>query len=237
VRQRFWRRGFARLAETAAIGLGLLCLPQLLITSSASHLYPAVSLLAFAGVPVLLAVAGSIELPTAMCGLAGNWFLIGSGINLHARDLPWLLAPLAAAAVLAGSLLAAEKRVHAWNADILFVQCVAAASFFGLSSRVAGEDAVSWSFPLVARSVLSSVLVAALGYLLFYALLRRLGAGKVSTLQWAQTLVTTGEAAFVLRVRPGWEGYLGAALIVTALARALLANRAEEGVMLEITRP
>jgi drug/metabolite transporter (DMT)-like permease len=73
------------------------------------------------------------------------------------------------------------------------------------------------------------------GYLLFYALLRQYGAGRISTLQWAQTLVATTESAALLRVRPSWEGYLGAGLIVVGLALALSPDR-EGGVMLEITR-
>jgi drug/metabolite transporter (DMT)-like permease len=236
VRQSVWRLGARTLSETALVGFGILCLPQLLIWISTPHLPPAVSVIALALVPVLLAVTGRIALGTAMCGLAGILFLTGNGVNVGTREVPWLLLPAAAAAILAWSLVLAEKRLQgATIVETVFVQCLAGAVFFAGCSRAVPAELAKWSVAVVAVSALTAGISMVGGYLLFYALLRQYGAGRISTLQWAQTLVATTESAALLRVRPSWEGYLGAGLIVVGLALALSPDR-EGGVMLEITR-
>jgi drug/metabolite transporter (DMT)-like permease len=236
VRQSVWRRGARTLSETALIGFGILCLPQLLIWIGAPHLPPAVSVIALALVPVLLAVAGRIALGTAMCGLAGILFLIGNGVNVGTREVPWLSLPAAAAAILAWSLVMAEKRLQgATIVETVFVQCLVGAVFFAGCSRAAPAKPATWPVALVAVSAFTAGISTVGGYLLFYALLRQYGAGRISTLQWAQTLIATTESAALLRVRPSWEGYLGAGLIVVGLVLALSPDR-EGGVMLEITR-
>jgi drug/metabolite transporter (DMT)-like permease len=236
VRRSFWRRGARTMSETALIGFGILCLPQLLIWISTPHLPPAVFVIALALVPVLLAVAGRIALGTAMCGLAGILFLTADGVHVGTREVPWLLLPAAAAAILAWSLVLAEKRLQgATIVETVFVQCLAGAVFFAGCSRAVPAELAKWSVAVVAVSALTAGISMVGGYLLFYALLRQYGAGRISTLQWAQTLVATTESAALLRVRPSWEGYLGAGLIVVGLALALSPDR-EGGVMLEITR-
>jgi drug/metabolite transporter (DMT)-like permease len=237
IRRRIWRRSARTLSETALIGLGILCLPQLLIWISGPHLPPAISVIALAIVPVLLAVAGRIALGAAMCGLAGVLFLIGNGVSFGAREVPWQLLPIAAAATLGWSLTLADKRLHSRTiVETVFVQCVAAAAFFAVCSRAAPSEPMSWPMAAVAVSALTGCVTTAAAYLLFYALLRQYGAGRVSTLQWAQTLVATTESAVFLRIGPSWEGYLGALLIVVGLVLALPRKRADGGVMLEITR-
>jgi drug/metabolite transporter (DMT)-like permease len=236
VRQSVWRLGARTLSETALVGFGILCLPQLLIWISTPHLPPAVFVIALALVPVLLAVAGRIALGTAMCGLAGILFLTADGVHVGTREVPWLLLPAAAAAILAWSLVLAEKRLQgATIVETVFVQCLAGAVFFAGCSRAVPAELAKWSVAVVAVSALTAGISMVGGYLLFYALLRQYGAGRISTLQWAQTLVATTESAALLRVRPSWEGYLGAGLIVVGLALALSPDR-EGGVMLEITR-
>ncbi|MCU1313063.1 MAG: Permease of the drug/metabolite transporter superfamily [Acidobacteriaceae bacterium] len=236
IRRSIWRRGARALSGTAFIGFGILCLPQWLIFVSAPHLPPALPVIALAIVPVLLAIAGRIGLSTAMCGLAGALFLIGNGVSLTAREMPWLLLPAAAAAILAWALATADKRLRSMTVvEALFVQCMAAAAFFAVCSRAAPPDPMRWSGTAFAVFALTACGATVGGYLLFYALLRQYGAGRISTLQWAQTLVATTESAVLLRVRPSWEGYLGALLIVVGLVMALSQER-EGGVMLEITR-
>jgi len=236
VRRSIWRRGARILSQTAHIGLGILCLPQLLIWISAPHLPPALSVVALAFVPVLLAVADRIALGTAMCGLAGVLFLIGNGVSLQTREVPWLLMPAAAAAILAWSLTRADKRLRSLTlVETVFVQCVSAGLFFAVCSRIAPPEPMNWSLAAMAVSALTACFTTAAAYSLFYALLRQYGAGPISTLQWAQTLIATTESAAVLRVRPPWEGNLGALLIVVGLVLALSQDR-EGGVMLEITR-
>ena len=236
VRRSVWRRGAPRLAEAASIAIGILCLPQLLIWISSLHLSPAVSVIALAVVPVLLAVAGRIALGTALCGLAGVLFLIGDGVSLEAREMPWLLLPMAAAAFLAWSLVIADKRLRRMTiVETVFVQCVTASVFFAVCSRIATPSPVSWSLATIAVSALAAPITTGAGYLMFYALLRKYGAGRISTLQWAQTLAAAAESALLLRIRPSWEGYVGALLIVAGLVLAL-SHEGEGGVMLEITR-
>jgi drug/metabolite transporter (DMT)-like permease len=235
LRRSICRRGARTLSGTALIGFGILCLPQLLIWISAPHLPPALSVIALAIVPVLLAVAGRIALSTAMCGLAGVLFLIGNGVSLTTSEVPWLLLSTTAAVILAWSLATTDKRLRSMTiVEALFVQCVAAAAFFAVGSRAAPER-MSWSVAATAISALAACVATVAGYLLFYALLRQYGAGRISTLQWSQTLVATTESAVILRVRPSWEGYLGALLIVVGLVMAL-SHKREGGVMLEITR-
>jgi drug/metabolite transporter (DMT)-like permease len=237
VRQSLWRRSARILTETALIGFGILCLPQLLIWISGPHLPPALSLIALAIVPVLLAVAGQIALGTAMCGLAGVLFLIGNGVSFAAREVPWLLLPAAAAAILAWSLTVADKRLRSMTiVETVFVQCVASAAFFAVCSRAGPPEPMDWSVAAVAVAALTACVTTAAAYLLFYVLLRQYGAARVSTMQWAQTLIATTESAVFLRIRPSWEGYLGTLLIVFGLGLALSRDRGQGGVMLEITR-
>jgi drug/metabolite transporter (DMT)-like permease len=150
--------------------------------------------------------------------------------------VPWLLLPTAAAAILAWSLTTAEKWLRGVTIiEIVFVQCWAAAAFFAVCSRAAAPEPMSWSLAAVAVSAVTACVTTVAAYLLFYVLLLRYGAGRISTLQWAQTLIATAESAIFLRIRPSWESYLGALLIVVGLVMALSPDR-EGGVMLEITR-
>ena len=193
-------------------------------------------MIALAIVPALLAVASRIALGTAMCGLAGVLFLIGNGVSLGIREVPWLLLPTAGAAILAWSLTTAEKWLRGMTiVETVFVQCAAAAVTFAVCSRAVPTEPMSWSVPAVAVSAVTACVTTLAAYLLFYVLLRRCGAGRISTLQWAQTLIATAESVIFLRIRPSWEGYLGALLIVVGLVMALSRDR-EGGVMLEITR-
>src|SRR5947209_4838399 len=112
IRRRLWRRSIRSVAIAVIIGTGILCLPQLLLFISSRYLSPAVGLAAMAAVPVLLATSGRFSITTAVGGLAGVLFLMSNGLSIATRQIAWLLLPLAAAAVLALALAAAEKQLR-----------------------------------------------------------------------------------------------------------------------------
>lgn len=237
VRERVWQAPLRGLANAAILGAGILCLPQILIVLGSRGVAPSLSLVALAAVPVLLAIGGKGTIPTAVCGIAGVIFLSGSDLNVSIRQLPWLLCPIAAACLLAWALARAEDGHGGLSiAGSLFIQCVVAASLFGMVSRVFERQPIGWSGPAVAGFAASALLTAVSGYLLFYWLLGRLGAARLSTLQWTQTLVATIESAALMHLRPGWESLAGAALIGIALLRAFSCRDNDQGVILQITR-
>ncbi len=204
-----------------AIGIGLLCLPQWLIVLSAQHLPGAFPIAALAAVPVLLGAAGRLQLGTALCGFAGVLFLTGAALELSWREVPWLLCALAAAAVLAVSLVLAESKAAGSSVLLLLWSgTTASAMVLVLAAHLVGEPII-WCTTLVGASVIGAVLMTLGGYGLFFALLPQLGAARLSTLTWAQLLVATVESALIEHIRPTWEAGLGAVLIGAALVLAL----------------
>ena len=106
----------------------------------------AFSLLGLALVPVFLAIRGRLPISLAVCGFAGVVFLADRSLNISAIQLPWLPLPLAAAAVLAWSLVAAEKQSDTMSlVEALFLQCVAAASLLYIVSPLLEHETITWS--------------------------------------------------------------------------------------------
>src|SRR3954468_17074763 len=52
--RRLWRRPLRSIASAVSVGIGILCLPQLLIFAGQAHLAPAISIAFLASVPVFL---------------------------------------------------------------------------------------------------------------------------------------------------------------------------------------
>ena len=183
------------LLNAVIVGLGILCLPQLLIFRSAGKLSPALSVACLATVAVFLAITGRLAITPAVVGLAGVLFLLDRGLDISVRQSPWFLLPLTAAGVLAWALGAAEKHMQRLSiVEALFCQCVASAVLLFLASEILEHEAVNWSVTVATGFAVSAVLTTVCGYLLFYWLLGKFGAGRVSTLQWTQPLVATLES-------------------------------------------
>jgi O-acetylserine/cysteine efflux transporter len=219
IRRRLWRRRPLSIASVVIVGMSILCFPQLLIFVSSSKLSPPVSLAFLAAVPVFLAVSGRLAITTAVAGLAGVLFLVDRGLDISLHQSLWLLPPLAAAGMLAWGIASAEKCIQAMsNVEALFGQCVFSALFLFLASHFLERETVAWSAPAAAGFVIQGVLATACGYLIFYWLIGKSGAGRVSMLQWTQPLVATAESLLVMSVRPDWSALVGATLIAIAIA-------------------
>ena len=235
IRRRIWRRPVRSIAIAILGGIGILCLPQILISTGSRNLSPAVGLAAMAAVPVLLAISGRLSITTAVCGLAGVLFLAGNGLGIAMHQIPWLLLPLAAAGVLALALTAVEKHLRGISiAEALFVQCAISALLLWIVS-LPGHQPVTWSTTAALGFLIDAAAMTVGGYLLFYWLLGKSGAATVSTLQWTQPLIATVESVVLLHIRPDWTAVLGAILIVAATVGIFL-NRDERGVIIEITQ-
>jgi drug/metabolite transporter (DMT)-like permease len=235
IRRRIWRRPVRSIAIAILAGIGILCLPQILISTSSRNLSPAVGLAAMAAVPVLLATSGRLSITTAVCGLAGVLFLAGNGLGIAMHQIPWLLLPLAASGVLALALTAVEKHLHGISiAEALFVQCAISALLLWFVSLLE-HQAVTWSTTAALGFLIDAAVMTVGGYLLFYWLLGKSGAATVSMLQWTQPLIATAESVVLLHIRPDWTAALGAILIVAATVGIFL-NRDERGVIIEITQ-
>jgi drug/metabolite transporter (DMT)-like permease len=220
VHRRLWRKPTRMVANAVISGIGILCLPQILIFTSKEALSPAIPLVAMATVPVLLAISGRLVINTAVCGLAGVLFLADRDLAVSVHRLPWLLLPLTAAGVLAWALTDAEKQIREISiVEMLFAQSAVSALLLLIVSALLERETVIWSATGVVAVAINAVLVTVCGYLLFYWLLRKFGAGHLSTLQWMQPLFATAESAILLRIRPDWTAILGAVLIVAAVAR------------------
>lgn len=237
IRRRLWRRPLRSLAHVVIVGIGILCLPQLLIFMSNGKLVPNISLIALAMVPVLLAVSGRLSITPAVCGLAGVLFLADQDLHISMRQLLWLLFPVVAASFLAWALAGAEKHMREMSiVEALFAQCTVSAFLLFIASHVLEQEALTWSATTAIGLVINAALPVVCGYLLFYWLLSKFGAGRVSTLQWTQPFVATTESTVLLAIRPGWAPIAGAILILIATVWAF-SNRDEAGgVLFEITQ-
>jgi O-acetylserine/cysteine efflux transporter len=223
--------------NTIITGIGILCLPQLLIFYAREMLAPTISLVALAIVPVLLAMTGRLSITIAVCGLAGVLFLSESGLTISLHQSPWLLLPLSAAGVLAWALAAAEMQLQTLSiVEVLFAQCASAALLLFLASALLEREPLTWSAAAGVGFVINAMLITGGGYLLFYWLLAKYGAGRISTLQWLQPLVATSGAAALMHIRPTWPEYVGAGLIAIATALAFSNTEDAGGVLFEITQ-
>jgi drug/metabolite transporter (DMT)-like permease len=237
IHRRFWRRPLRGLTHVVIVGIGMLCLPQILIFMSNGKLSPAISLVALAAVPVLLAVSGRLMITPAVCGLAGVLFLANQGFDISVRQLLWLLLPLAAACSLAWALAGAEKHVREMSiAEALFGQCAICALLLLIASQLLEHEAITWSATTAMGFAINAALTVVCGYLLFYWLLSKRGAGRVSTLQWTQPFVATVESTALMAVRPGWTLVAGAILIVIAIMWSFSNRDDAGGVLFEITQ-
>jgi drug/metabolite transporter (DMT)-like permease len=236
IRRRIWHRSPHTVGNTFIMGTGILCLPKILIAVSAGHLSPAITLAALGAVPVLLAISGRLTITTAVCGMGGVLFLAANGLSIAMRQVPWVLFPLAAAAVLAWALVAAEKHLPEISiVEAMFGQFTISALLLSIASPLLEHEPVTWSATAGLGFVIGSAFMTVCGYLLFYWLLGKSGAGRVSMLQWAQPLVAAAESVALVRIRPDWSAVAGAILIVLAIVWAF-SNWDDQGVILEITQ-
>jgi drug/metabolite transporter (DMT)-like permease len=234
--RRIWHRPLRTVGNTFIVGTGMLCLPQILIAVSAGHVFPAITLAALGAVPVLLAISGRLAITTAVCGLGGVLFLSANGLSIAIGHVPWMLFPLAAAAVLARALSAAEKHLSEISlVEAMFGQFTISALLLSIASLLLEHETVTWSTTAALGFVVGSVFMTVCGYLLFYWLLGKSGAGRVSMLQWAQPLVAAAESVVLVHIRPDWSAVAGAILIVLAIVWAF-SNWDDQGVILEITQ-
>ncbi len=236
VRGRPWRWPLARITAVLATGVGLLAIPQIVTAVAAQHLAAAWSLLALAAVPLMLAVAGSGEIATAMCGFAGVVFLVANGLTIHLPQAPWLLCPLAGALALTWSLKRVMSLMEAAALPaFLFVQFVVAAMLTGTVSPMLEKRSLAWSSSQAIGFLVEVLFATVAAYILFYFVLRKLGPAKVGMLQWLQLLISFAQSALLTQVRPGWEALLGAALVLIGLSRAFIIPEQDRALMLQIT--
>lgn len=235
--RRLWRRPLRSIASAVTVGIGVLCLPQLLTFAGKGHLPPAISVVFLAAVPVLLAISGRLAITTAVGGLAGVLFLLDRSLEISTRQLPWLFFPFGAACVLAWALAGAERHMRTMSiAEALFGQCVVSALLLFITSQLFENQAVTWSAMAATGFVVNTVVATVCGYLFFYWLLSTSGAGRASMLQWTQPLVATAESMLLMRLRPDWTVLAGATLIVIAISWAFSNREDDRGVIFEITR-
>lgn len=235
--RRVWRRPLLSIVNAVIVGIGILCLPQLLIFFSQGRISPTVSLAVLATVPVFLAVSGRLAITTAVGGLAGVLFLLDRGLDMSIRQSLWLLLPLVAAGVLAWALAGAERHLQTISVvEALFGQCAVSALVLFIATQLIEHATVTWSAAAAIGIAINAALSTVCGYLLFYWLLSKSGSGRVSMLQWTQPLVATTESILLLSVRPDWTVILGATLIVIAIVRGFSKGDDNGGVIFEITR-
>jgi drug/metabolite transporter (DMT)-like permease len=237
IRRRFWQYRLRSAVTIVIAGIGILCIPQILICVASRALSPTISLLGLALVPVLLAVSGRLTIPLAVCGFAGVLFLADRSLYITAIQLLWLPLLLGAAVVLASSLVAAEKqRTVMSHVEALFLQCVASACLLCIVSPMLEHETITWSAIAAMGFFIQAALNVVCGYLLFYWFLGKRGAGLTSMLQWTQPMIAVGESALLMQLRLQWSELAGAVLIVIAIALAFSNRDSNRGVFFQITQ-
>jgi drug/metabolite transporter (DMT)-like permease len=196
-----------------------------------------VSVVALSFTPVILAVAGRLAIPIGVSGFAGVLFLVSNSLGFSVTQLPWLVLPASAAVVLAWSLDSAEKRLPQMSvAENVFWSTATAAILLLVCSVLLEPEPVVWSATSVVGFIVCGAIATCCSYLIFYWLLGKLGAARVSMLQWTQPLIASAEGALLMRITPPLVAIAGAILIIFTVAYAF-SNRGEfKGVMTEITQ-
>ena len=98
------------------------------------------------------------------------------------------------------------------------------------------HETITWSVMAAIGFIIQAVLIVVCGYLLFYWLLRKRGAGRTSMLQWTQPLIVIGESTVLMQPRLLWSDVAGAILVVIAIGLAFSNREGDGGVLLEITQ-
>jgi drug/metabolite transporter (DMT)-like permease len=237
VKRRIWRRSGSVLLKTIIAGLGVLCVPQMLLFMGGSRLPQTAALIALALTPVFLAVSGRLAIPTSICGFAGLLFLSNASLNFSTSQWLWLSLPLASAGAIAWSLNTLENQLQKISVpEALFISALFSGIALSVHSHFLEHASIAWGTRSALGLIISSIVPTTCGYLFFYWLVGKAGAGCVSMLQWTQSLVAAAEWALLMRLTPGWMAIAGAILIVGAVW-ATFSNRNEtEGVLFEITQ-
>ncbi len=237
VKRGIWCRSRSVLLKTTIAGLGVLCVPQMLLFVGGSRLPPTASLIALALTPVFLAVSGRLAIPTSICGFAGVLFLSNASLNFSTSQWLWLSLPLASAGALAWSLNTLENQLQKISVtEGLFSSVLFSGIVLSVNSLFLEHASIAWSTPSAFGLIISSIVPTTCGYLFFYWLLSKAGAGCVCMLQWTQCLVAAAEWTLLMRVAPEWMAIAGAALIVGAVGAAFSNRDDAEGVLFEITQ-
>jgi drug/metabolite transporter (DMT)-like permease len=226
----------------------MLALPYALTVWAAEQLSAGVVALCFATMPLLLLFFAGAEqqpdefdrgqqggaIPAVALGIGGVAMVVAPGLSvslLQARGAAALLLAVA----LEGFSMIYTRRLYASGRlrsgqipAFSAIQLATASVLLAVLTISTGQHFTFRLDETAALRLATIAIVVSAGTLpLFYWLLQSMAAWQLGTLQWMATLVAVGEAAFMIRIRPSLEGWIGAALVPVCIAWILSRSQNE----------
>ncbi len=239
-------RGPVSLKVSCLLAVTLIALPYVLVVWAAQQSSSALSVVLFAGLPLVTAFlmrqvqAVGVSRAIFQAGLIG-----AGGMALIVFDgLSFSAANAAAGAVLfvavlshAASLVYAKRALH--EASLLgttAVQLGVAALLVFLSSMAMERGVPSAAGKETIWVLAVTGMAGAVGFVLYYWLLREMEAYQVATLQWTAPLVAIIEGVVAMRASPPWSVLAGAVVVLgCTVVTICIPSGDEEGVTLLVT--
>ncbi len=232
-----WKR--LKLPRGRALGCVLLlsvtmiALPSMLLLWAQQHVSSATVMVLFAAMPLLVVLLTSafdsrpvprIAMQAAIIGLGG--IVLAVGASFSAVQAGGAAVALLAVASLGASALLAHRELRNVSPVVTASLLLGAAALllFLASEVIERGQQVEWNRKAIGCVIFLAMVGGAPAYAVYFWLLQRMGAYKVVTVQWIQTLVSITEAAFFLRLGLSFSSIAGT---LVTLASLLLVIRAQ----------
>jgi drug/metabolite transporter (DMT)-like permease len=232
-----WKR--LKLPRGRALGCVLLlsvtmiALPSVLLLWAQQHVSSATVMVLFAAMPLLVALLTPafdsrplprIAMQSAIVGLGG--VVLAVGASFSAAQAGGAAVALLAVASTGASALLARRELRSVSPLVVASLLLGAAALLLFVASVVLEHGqqVEWNRSAIGSVIFLAFVAGAPAYAVYFWLLQQLGAYKVVTVQWIQTLISISEAAFFLRLGLSFSMIAGS---LVTLASLLLVIRAQ----------
>jgi len=241
--RRIERPAAGSMIASALTGFTMLALPAMLIAWAADRISPGLLVVILSLTPLLAALleecAGGLLAPL-MGGVGGTTLMASQGLSFAAVEWTGAAAMLAAAALIAGSIVYVKRRLSGVSPLTLSgIQLAAGCATLLLGSLAReGWSGWGWTRESLSWELILAVFGNCLAFPLYYHLLQRLDSFQLASTQWLVTLAGVVEALILLGGRPSWR--LPGGMILTLVSLWSLLRRGakdEKPLTIQITFP
>jgi drug/metabolite transporter (DMT)-like permease len=223
-------------------GVSFAALPTLLTAWARERVSPGLLVVILAMTPLIAALmegrASGAMLAPLIGGVGGTAVLSSQGLSFAATQWVGAASLLAAAVLIAGSVIYVKRQLEEVPVVVLAaIQLASGAVFLAFASLIVeGRPAFVWSWNLVGIEAALAI-AGALALSLYYWLLRRIESFQLTALQWVVTVVGVVEGLLLVREAPTWRMLAGTAILLASLGALLSANSDEASVTLQSILP